>query len=71
LLKLVKKNAIVESHQAYKIFSLTHPKSLIFGELKEEALIYISTEAISFPLLFACGICVQGFLGTLDLDLCI
>jgi hypothetical protein len=58
LLELVKNNTIVESHQDYKISSLTHPKSLIFGELKEEALIYISIEAISFPLLFACGICV-------------
>jgi hypothetical protein len=47
------KNTIVESHQAYKISFLTHPKSLIFQESKEEALIYISTEAISFPLTFA------------------
>jgi hypothetical protein len=58
LLELVKKNNIVGSHQAYNISSLTHPKSLIFGESKEEALIYISIEAISFPLSFACGICV-------------
>jgi hypothetical protein len=31
---------------------------LIFGESKEEALIYISNEAISFALSFVWGICV-------------
>jgi hypothetical protein len=41
------------SHQATRISSLTHPKLLIFGESKEEALIYIPTEAIYFPLSFA------------------
>jgi hypothetical protein len=34
------------------------PKLLIFGESKDKALIYILTEAIHFPLLFAWGICV-------------
>jgi hypothetical protein len=33
--------------------TLTHANSLIFEESKEEALIYISTEAIYFPLSFA------------------
>jgi hypothetical protein len=46
-------------------------KSLIFGELKEKALIYILTEVIYFPLSFAWGIWVLDFLETLDLDLCI
>jgi hypothetical protein len=32
---------------------LNPPKLLIFGESKEEALIYILTEAIYFPLTFA------------------
>jgi hypothetical protein len=53
LLNLDKKTTIVESHQAYKISSLTHPKSMIFGESKEKFLIYIFTEAIHFPLSFA------------------
>jgi hypothetical protein len=40
------------SHQIHKISSLTHPKSMIFEESKEKALIYISIEAIYFPLSF-------------------
>jgi hypothetical protein len=38
---------------SYKISPLSPPKPLIFGESKEEALIYILTEAIYFPLSFA------------------
>jgi hypothetical protein len=38
---------------SYKISLLNPPKPLIFGESKEEALIYILTEAIYFPLSFA------------------
>jgi hypothetical protein len=38
---------------SYKISLLNPPKLLIFGESKEEALIYILTEAIYFPLSFA------------------
>jgi hypothetical protein len=38
---------------SYKISPLNPPKLLIFGESKEEALIYILTEAIYFPLSFA------------------
>jgi hypothetical protein len=39
---------------SYKIpLSLNPPKPLIFGESKEEALIYILTKAIYFPLSFA------------------
>jgi hypothetical protein len=34
-------------------------------------LIYILTEVIYFPLSFAWGIYVLGFLGTLDLDFCL
>jgi hypothetical protein len=41
------------SHQNHKISSLNPPKLLIFGELKEKALIYILTKAIYFPLSFA------------------
>jgi hypothetical protein len=38
---------------SYKISPLNPPKLLIFGESKEEALIYILIEAIYFPLSFA------------------
>jgi hypothetical protein len=38
---------------SYKISPLNPPKPLIFEESKEEALIYILTEAIYFPLSFA------------------
>jgi hypothetical protein len=41
------------SHQINKISLLNPPKLLIFGESKEEALIYILTKAIYFPLSFA------------------
>jgi hypothetical protein len=41
------------SHKIHKISLLNPPKLLIFGESKEEALIYILTEAIYFPLSFA------------------
>jgi hypothetical protein len=38
---------------SYKISPLNPPKPLIFGELKEEALIFILTETIYFSLSFA------------------
>jgi hypothetical protein len=37
---------------SYKICPLNPPKLLIFGESKEEALIYILTEAVYFSLSF-------------------
>jgi hypothetical protein len=46
------KNTIL-SHKFHKISPLNPPKLLIFGESKEEALIYILTKAIYFPLSFA------------------
>jgi hypothetical protein len=49
------------SHKIHKISPLNPPKLLIFGESKEEALIYILTEAIYFPLLFAWGPLCLGF----------
>jgi hypothetical protein len=47
------KNSIVRATKVTKISPLNPPKLLIFGESKEEALIYILTEAIYFPLSFA------------------
>jgi hypothetical protein len=44
---------LIWSHQNHKISSLNPPKFLIFGELKEKALIYLLTKAIYFPLSFA------------------
>jgi hypothetical protein len=44
---------LIWSHKIHKISLLNPPKLLIFGESKEEALIYILTEAIYFPLSFA------------------
>jgi hypothetical protein len=41
------------SHKNHKISPLNPPKLLIFGESKEEALIYILTEVIYFLLSFA------------------
>jgi hypothetical protein len=49
------------SHKIHKISPLNPPKLLIFGESKEEALIYILTEAIYFPLSFAWGPLCLGF----------
>jgi hypothetical protein len=41
------------SHKNHKISPINPPKLLIFGESKEEVLIYIFTEAIYFPLSFS------------------
>src|SRR4051812_4966503 len=59
------------SHQIAKISSLHHPKSLIFGELKEEALIYYFTKRdLHFPLIhLRAPISLVFSLETLVLDL--
>jgi hypothetical protein len=47
------KNTIIGATKSTRSPPLNPPKLLIFGESKEEALIYILTEAIYFSLSFA------------------
>src|SRR3954470_13546530 len=68
--RLTQEHHLHLSHQIAKISSLNHPKSLIFGKSKEEALIYYFTKRdLHFPLIHLMGLALVFSLGTLVLDL--
>jgi hypothetical protein len=57
LLVLIKNKTLFGANLIARSPPSTTQKSLIFGGLKEEVPIYISTEGISFPSPLAWGIC--------------